>query len=209
MVLITAGALVLLLGLGVCLVGLGPWASKGKVPPPGLVSWWRGEGDASDAAGANTGVVEGGVAFVAGEVGQAFSFDGRNSYVEVPDAPSLRLTNELTIEFWVKRQRLNALDYLIEKGGDWIGTDLNYAVALHDSRGNWCLYFLYNGGLQGGGRIDDTNWHHCAVVATNGQPAPAIYIDGVQQPITFVQGSHPFGCRARPARCIWGRHSIR
>ena len=104
MVLITAGALVLLLGLGVWLVGLGPWVSKGIVPPLGLVSWWRGEGDANDSAGTNNGVLQGGVAFVPGEVGQAFSFDGSsNSYVEVPDSPTLRLTNELTIECWAKR----------------------------------------------------------------------------------------------------------
>ncbi len=52
---------------------------------------------------------------MAGEVGQAFNFNGTSSYVEVADSPSLRLTNELTIEFWVKRQNLQREDYIINK----------------------------------------------------------------------------------------------
>jgi hypothetical protein len=77
------------------------------IAPPGLVSWWRGELNCNDAAGTNNGTPAAGVTFTAGEVGQAFSFDGTtNGYIEVPDAPELQLTNELTIEFWVKRQRL-------------------------------------------------------------------------------------------------------
>ena len=52
-------------------------------PPAGLVGWWRGEGAASDSAGTNNGVLEGGVAFAAGEVGQAFSFNGTNADVRI------------------------------------------------------------------------------------------------------------------------------
>jgi hypothetical protein len=37
-------------------------------PPSGLVGWWPGDGNAND-------IVGGDVAYVPGEVGQAFSFD--------------------------------------------------------------------------------------------------------------------------------------
>jgi hypothetical protein len=157
--------------------------------PSGMVGWWRAEGNANDSAGANSGVLEGNVTFAPGLVGQAFDFDGVASYVAVPDAPALRLTNALSIEFWVKRQRLDHVELIIEKGGDWTGGQCNYEVALHDSFGNYCLYLLYNGGLQGGGQIADYNWHHCAVTATNGTSNVGIYIDGVRQPITFTTGS--------------------
>jgi hypothetical protein len=93
-------------------------------PPSGLVSWWKGESNALDSVSGNNGTLQGGVIFAAGEVGQAFSFNGSNSYVQVPDSSSLRLTNELTVEFWVKRQQL-ADDYIINKGGDWSGGVLN------------------------------------------------------------------------------------
>src|SRR5690349_4210258 len=87
--------------------------------PANLVAWWLGEGDANESVAGNSGSLSNGVSFVAGVTGKAFSFDGNNSFIEVPDAPALQLTNELTIEFWVKRQRLDYYDYIVEKGGDW------------------------------------------------------------------------------------------
>lgn len=154
-----------------------------------MVSWWPGEGNASDIIGTSSGTLAGGVTFTNGEVGQAFNFNGIQSYVEVPDVPSLQLTNDLTIEFWVKRQRLSGVEVLLEKGGDWTGTQCNYGVNLHDSRGNYCLFLFYTGGLQGGGQIADYNWHHCAVTARNGSTSVGIYVDGVLQPISFTSGS--------------------
>lgn len=158
-------------------------------PPAGLVAWWPGEGSAVDIAATDNGALYNGAGFVPGIVGQAFSFNGTNSYVEVPDSPSLRQTNDLTIEFWIKRQRLSGIEVILEMGGDWTGAQCNYAVILHDSRENYCLFLTYTGGLQGGGQIADYNWHHCAVTARNGSNTVGIYIDGVLQPISFTTGS--------------------
>ena len=50
------------------------------VPKPrGLASFWRGEGDASDAIGPNAGVEQGAVTYADGMVGQAFAFDGKET----------------------------------------------------------------------------------------------------------------------------------
>jgi LmbE family N-acetylglucosaminyl deacetylase len=69
--------------------------------PPDLVGWWPGEGDATDLAGTNNGVLLGGAtADTPGMTGQAFSFDGTNSFVQIPDSPQFALTN-LTLEAWV------------------------------------------------------------------------------------------------------------
>src|SRR5215831_18567854 len=73
----------------------------------GLISWWPAEGNAADIISTNSGVLQGGAtANATGMVAQAFSFDGTNAYVQIPDAPSLRPTN-LTVECWV---RFSALD---------------------------------------------------------------------------------------------------
>src|SRR5262249_47652088 len=45
-------------------------------PPAGLVSWWPGDGNTDDVVGGNIGTALGGVTFGAGEVGQAFNFNG-------------------------------------------------------------------------------------------------------------------------------------
>lgn len=156
--------------------------------PPGLVAWWRAEGNAADAVGGQSGQLINNASFDSGRVGQAFAFDG-SSYVEVPDAPALRLERELTIEFWVRRERLDQVHYIIEKGGDWTWGQQNYAVALHTGAYNHCLHFLFAGGWRGGGRIADTNWHHCAVVARDGDADPVLYIDGAPQPIVYGEGA--------------------
>jgi len=64
--------------------------------PAGLVSWWRGETNSVDNWDSNNnGDNRGG--FAAGRVGWAFSYPR----VRVPDAPSLRFTNALTIKAWI------------------------------------------------------------------------------------------------------------
>jgi len=76
--------------------------------PSSLAGWWPGDGNANDIAGANNGALQGGAtATLAGEVGQAFNFDGTNSFVQIPDSPALRPTN-LTIEAWVRFTSLDS-----------------------------------------------------------------------------------------------------
>lgn len=68
---------------------------------PDAVSWWRGEGEATDWVDGNDGVMAG-AGFQPGLVGEAFSFDGSIARVIVPPAANLQFTNALTIEGWVK-----------------------------------------------------------------------------------------------------------
>jgi Leucine-rich repeat (LRR) protein len=76
--------------------------------PSGIISWWPGDGNAQDIAGTNNGTLEGGAtAGATGLVGLAFSFDGTNNYVQIPDSASLKPTN-LTVEAWVLFASLNS-----------------------------------------------------------------------------------------------------
>jgi hypothetical protein len=83
-----------------------PATAASLTPPTGLVGWWTGDGNspttAPDIAGTNPGTLNGGVTYAAGEVGNAFKFDGnpnKSSYVNIPDAPSLDSTTG-TWDFW-------------------------------------------------------------------------------------------------------------
>src|ERR1035437_5007012 len=158
-------------------------------PPGGLVSWWRAEGDGSDAAGGRNGVLSNGVTFAPGRVGQAFSFNGTSSFVEVADAIPLRLTNEMTIEFWLKRQAVpSSGDYILNKGGDWTRRALNYGICFSGPQDN-VLHFLFAGGTRGAGSVANTNRHHCAIVARNGDVDPVFYIDGVARAVVGREGA--------------------
>src|SRR5262249_31493972 len=94
-------------------------AQTNCVPPAsGLVSWWKGEGNANDAADGNSGTLYGGVTFANGEVGQSFSFNGSTAHVRVPDQPNLRFTNGLSVEAWINPSALGTSQGLITKWGN-------------------------------------------------------------------------------------------
>ena len=171
-------------------------------PPPcasvssGLVDWWPGEGNAYDIAGANNGTLGGGASYAAGEVGQAFSFDGTSGYVSIPDSPSLdSFTNRMTVELWMKTGQTNA-------NSDWKGivTKGNSSWRLQALSGaktvNFCANGVTtsNGSLSGSRNVNDGQWHHVAAVydGTN----MFLYVDGtldVSQPATgtIAQNSTP------------------
>ncbi|MDK9716481.1 MAG: DUF1566 domain-containing protein [Trichlorobacter sp.] len=72
-------------------------------PPNGLVSWWRGEGNATDTQGRNNGTLQGGATYVPGLVGQAFNFDNATAqYVSVPSSSFLNIYGTHSVSFWVK-----------------------------------------------------------------------------------------------------------
>jgi hypothetical protein len=85
-------------------------------PPSGLVSWWAAEGNAVDSSGTNNGTAQGSLSYVAGEVGQAFHFDGATAYVSVPASSSLNVgTNGgLTLESWIKPADASTIAPLVE-----------------------------------------------------------------------------------------------
>ena len=79
------------------------------VPPPGLVSWWRGEPTTSaivrTASTATTAVLHGTTAAAPsytpdGEVGGAFAFDGTTATSRYPTRPAFS-PPQLTVEAWV------------------------------------------------------------------------------------------------------------
>ncbi|MFL6230449.1 MAG: LamG-like jellyroll fold domain-containing protein [Pyrinomonadaceae bacterium] len=76
--------------------------------PSGIVSWYPADengqegGAAVDIVSHNDGTLQNGATFAPGKVGTAFSLDGVNDYVNVPDSDSLDL-NTLTIDAWINR----------------------------------------------------------------------------------------------------------
>ncbi len=158
--------------------------------PTNLVSWWRAEGNAWDQMGGNNGVLLNGTGFDTGVVGQAFRFtSSSNSYVEVADSPTLRLTNALTIECWAKRLNTSEVHMLVAKGGTWNGGQADYHIGLNDTyAGGKHFGFGFGGGWRGCVVTPDTAWHHYAAVAVSGQADPILYIDGVPQTITLRGG---------------------
>ncbi len=72
--------------------------------PSGLISWWKADGNAFDAEGGNNGNMYGGGGYLPGYLNAAFSFDGLNDYVEVPNNTSLDFGpgEDFSLSAWFK-----------------------------------------------------------------------------------------------------------
>jgi hypothetical protein len=159
--------------------------------PSGLVSWWPGDGNAVDIASGHNGTLGNGTTFTPGIVDGAFSFDGVDDYVSVPDHPSLRGVGEFTFELWANFNNVprdsdfsNGM-FLLEKDAGYIlywRPDLN-RLELDIADNCDGLYHLGENvslpTLQAG------DWHHIAVTAVDTgqgqQPDIRFFFDGVQQ----------------------------
>lgn len=89
----------------VCLTATLVSAQSGAVPPPGMIGWWPADGNANDLVGSNDGSFVNGATLATGIVtagtGQAFSFDGVDDGIVIPDDPSLDLTGAMSVAAWV------------------------------------------------------------------------------------------------------------
>ena len=77
--------------------------------PSGLVGWWPGDNNANDIAGINHGTLQNGATFSSGMVSQAFTLDGVDDFVEIPDASSLHIPGSLSVDAWIRISALSGL----------------------------------------------------------------------------------------------------
>jgi hypothetical protein len=157
-------------------------------PPPGLVSWWRGENDLLDGWDSNNGslVLAGtGITYADGKVGRAFSM---GAPLAVGDNVSLRMSNSLTVEAWVFPTALSgATPRTIVSKFDYpftfpLGTQSGYYLG---TTNNGSLIFMVspNGGVRTNASIVTTQklpanqWSF--VVASYDGSALRIYINAV------------------------------
>jgi hypothetical protein len=109
------------------------------VPPPaGLVSWWPGGGNATDIVDSNDGTLQGDATFAPGMVGQAFSFDGIDDIVSVPNSPNLNFssTSPMTVDLWAFRTGTSEVMHFVGKRidcGDNSG--INYQMGFNTESG--------------------------------------------------------------------------
>jgi hypothetical protein len=137
--------------------------------PSGIISWWPAGGNALDAiTNHNNGYPSNGVTYVAGEVGQTFSFNGVNQVVGVPDATSLDPTNAITLESWIYTSTNSANDAIAVLGKDNPYGSRQYLLGLANDAGTWV--FRAHIGLPDGLHYFDGStsiltqtWYHVAM----------------------------------------------
>jgi hypothetical protein len=138
--------------------------------PPGLVSWWRGEGNADDSASNNNGTLSPtGVTFAAGEAGQAFSFDGAVGSVEILASPSLDVGagSGFTIGAWIRPLDASVPQPVAEWNDDAGGYGTHFWIAVSDA-GNLFANLIDTSGthhpiVSTGGVVSANTWQYIAL----------------------------------------------
>ena len=173
----------------------------------GIVGWWPGDGTANDISGTNNGALQGGAtASAAGLVSSAFTFDGTNGYVQIPDAPALRPTN-LTVEAWVRFSSLESAgtaaagqQYIVFKQNTRTSGFEGYNLAKLRIAGGDVLAFIVSSAsgqlaeLHSATLVSAGVWYHVAGV--RGSNFTQLYVNGQlesQTSVSFAQdyGSYP------------------
>jgi len=172
---------------GIEVLGIYTAGSAGKCrscvsAPGGMISWWPGEGNARDVQGNHDGTING-ATFGAGEVGQAFSFDGTDDDVQIPASNDWNFgTGEFTFDFWARSSSTDRMHALSFEPDPTFGSN-NLDFDFNDNSGSGHgLFVFWNGGgnnfIQVGNIGDYTNgqWHHFAL--TRSGSTFTLYIDG-------------------------------
>jgi len=178
------------------------------LPPSGLLGWWPGDSNANDIQLGSNGTPMNGASFAPGLVGQAFSFDGVDDFVDVPDTPALHVTTTaVTVDALINPQKspmhtpggwiFARRDPLVSEG---VGLSINNEGFLEVRMQTDVVSFLASAVpvIQFNGE-----WQHVAVTADTATGQIRLYLNGASVPLqvtggsptvsgTFANGSHLF-----------------
>jgi hypothetical protein len=154
-------------------------------PSPALVGWWPGDGNNHDLAGTNNAIMVN-TTFAPGRVESAFSFDGPDSYVQIPKL-GVGFASPFSIEAWVWHAT-NAID-----GQRYITLTPDATYLSYDTRGygKGFGFALATGDtvvvLTSDIPVEPQKWYHLAGIydGTN----QTFYVNGA--PVAFATIGHP------------------
>jgi hypothetical protein len=162
----------------------------------GQVNWFTGDEDArglvADDVSGQIGTLRGGAKLDVGKVRQAFSLDGSDDFVEIPDYPS-QTPSSITLDAWVNPRTLTGDRVIVSK----------YDSSANASNKSWALlnvdgrlrFGVYQGAT---GRAMETSavvlapnkWQHVAATFDVATQAIQIYVNGVAVASNFVPGQN-------------------
>lgn len=149
----------------------------------GLVLYYTfDEGDGSvayDKSGNNNnGKIEG-AEYVKQKEGYALEFNGATNRVIVENAPSLDITEAITVEIWIYPRELHQWHQILGKGQSGVCKDINYDMWITP---NNKIRFRWVGKDKGDELISkgsiNKNWHHVTATIDSSKKVK-IYINGV------------------------------
>ncbi|MCK4614190.1 MAG: SBBP repeat-containing protein [Thermoplasmata archaeon] len=146
-----------------------------------------GEYTYDQSGNGNNGTIHG-TSWTTGKHGSALSFDGNDDYVDCGNDAIFDITDEITIETWIKINEFSNYYYdaIVTKGDDTYRLHRN---STSDTIG-FCTSGLSPVSLGGVTKINDGEWHHIvAIYGGSADPNKYIYVDRELDASVGVSGS--------------------
>ena len=102
-----------------------------------LYAVYKGESNANDSLGTYNGTAQGGLTYTTGKSGNAFTFNGTNAYVGLPNN-SINFTGDFSISLWVNLASLSGSQVLFNNFKQ-VGLNNYYGYLIFAHNNN--LYF--------------------------------------------------------------------
>lgn len=164
-------------------------AQSCTTPPPNMVDWWPGDGNAMSIAGPNNGKLSNGATFATGYVGKAFSFNGAAQFVDVKKAKPLNVSaGDFTVDAWVYFNSVGPDQSIVDKMSHVQGPNSDGWRLINQFYSQQFWFCLgggagVNGCVPGGSTTVSSNttavagtWYFVAGVKTSSQIS--IYVNG-------------------------------
>ena len=165
----------------------------------GLVSWWKGEGNANDSVGGNNGSAQNGVGFEGGYVGQGFRLDGVDDYINIQSTASLEaIKSGTSIEGWIKPEVPNtSRGYIVGRRDPNVSE--SFSVPVYGDGKIGVIVRTTNMFANGStwvtapGVIQFGQWQHVAATFDGAAGQVKIYVNGQERALTLIEGTGAFG----------------
>ena len=168
--------------------------------PASPVSFWPGDGNASDIQDGNNGTLVNGATFAPGVIGNAFSFDGVDDFVSIPSSANLVPTAAVSVDLWAKIDSIpDEAAHLIDAKITGVPkpNGLIYALfTLGDGRAGFGVTTTSGATFAFGltNIVGDGQFHHLA--GTWNGSAVKLYVDGVLEGSALTSGTLVSGSAA-------------
>jgi hypothetical protein len=155
----------------------------------GILSAYKAENNANDSLGLYNGTAQGGLTYSSGKSGQAFDFNGTNSYIDYGDVLDIG-TNSWTYSFWTIPKNQSFTKTFFSKGNPSAGAGRLYVF----SSGNLLVVgFQVNGSQTIEVRCDTTvipnSWAMITIIIDRNDKIKC-YINGTLLTLTTLFGTN-------------------